>query len=72
MIQLIGWIATAIFSFSYFFRHPAALRRVQALAASLWVIYGLSIEALPVVVANLIVAGVAVWSSFRTVPNTKT
>jgi hypothetical protein len=67
MIQLIGWIATAVFSTSYFFEHPVVLRRVQAVAASLWVIYGLSIGALPVVVANLIVAGAAVWSSFRTV-----
>ena len=67
MIQTIGWVATAVFSTSYLFRHPAALRRVQAAAAMLWVIYGLAIGALPVVVANLIVAAAAVWSSFRAV-----
>jgi hypothetical protein len=67
MMETIGWVATAVFSTSYLFRHPAALRRVQAAAAMLWVIYGLAIGALPVVVANLIVAAAAVWSSFRTV-----
>ena len=67
MIQVIGWVATAVFSTSYFFRHPAALRRVQAAAAMLWVAYGLAIGAPPVVVANLIVAAAAVWSSFRTI-----
>ena len=67
MVQFIGWVATAVFSTSYLFRHPAALRRVQAAAAMLWVIYGMAIGALPVVVANLIVAAVAVWSSFRAV-----
>jgi hypothetical protein len=33
----------------------------------LWVIYGIAIGALPVVVANVIVAAAAVWSSFRSV-----
>jgi hypothetical protein len=31
----------------------------------LWVVYGLAIGALPIVVANLIVAAAAAWSSFR-------
>jgi hypothetical protein len=55
----IGWLATAVFACSYLFKQPAALRKVQAGAALLWVIYGLIIHALPVVVANLVVAGVA-------------
>jgi len=33
-------------------------------AALLWVIYGVAIDAVPVVVANLIVAGAALYSSF--------
>jgi hypothetical protein len=38
---------------------------VQAAAAYPWVVvYGLVIHAMPVVVANLVVAGVAVYSSF--------
>jgi hypothetical protein len=64
-MEIIGWVATAVFSTSYLFRHPAALRRVQAAAAMLWVVYGLAIGALPIVVANLIVAAAAAWSSFR-------
>jgi hypothetical protein len=40
------------------------LRRIQAGAALLWVIYGVAIDAVPVVVANLIVAGAALCSSF--------
>ena len=38
-------------------------RLVQDAAAVLWVVYGALIGAMPVVVANLIVAGVALWSS---------
>jgi hypothetical protein len=63
MLAWIGWVATAVFAGSYLCKDPAALRRVQAAAAVLWVIYGGLIGALPVVVANLIVAGVALWSS---------
>ncbi len=64
-LEWIGWIATAAFGASYFCRRPGALRMVQALAAMLWVAYGLLIHATPVVVANLVVAGMAAWSSRR-------
>jgi hypothetical protein len=63
-LSLIGWLATAVFASSYLFRQPLMLRRIQAGAAFLWVIYGVAIDALPVVVANLIVAGAALYSSF--------
>ncbi len=62
-LDWIGWAATAVFASSYFFRQPAALRRVQAGAALLWVAYGALIHALPVVIANLVVAGAAGWSA---------
>jgi Bacterial inner membrane protein len=62
MLNAIGWIATAVFAASYFFRGPAALRRVQAAAACLWIVYGTLLGALPVVAANVIVAGAALWS----------
>ena len=61
---VIGWLATAVFASSYFFRRPLTLRRIQAGAALLWVVYGMAIAAAPVVVANLIVAGAALYSSF--------
>lgn len=65
MLAWIGWIATAVFATSYLCREPATLRRVQAGAAVLWVVYGALIHAAPVVVANVIVAGVAFGSSLR-------
>jgi hypothetical protein len=64
-LSWIGWVATAVFACSYLFNHPVALRRVQAGAAILWIIYGLMISAMPVVVANLLVALMAVYSSSR-------
>ena len=64
MLSWIGWVATAVFAISYRCKRPATLRRVQAAAAVLWVIYGVLIHAFPVIVANLIVAGMALYSSF--------
>jgi uncharacterized protein with PQ loop repeat len=63
-IDMIGWVATAIFVCSYLFQGPKTLRRIQTLAAGLWVVYGLFIQAAPVVVANLLVAVMALYSSF--------
>jgi hypothetical protein len=65
MLDWIGWIATAVFASSYWWKDQGTLRRVQAGAALLWVIYGLMIGAMPVVAANLIVATVALYSSLR-------
>jgi hypothetical protein len=65
VFEWIGWIATAVFAVSYFCRRPAALRRIQALAALLWIGYGVIIKAPPVIVANLVVAAMAVISSFQ-------
>lgn len=59
----IGWIATAVFSFSYLFKSGATLRRVQAAAAVLWIMYGITISAKPVIVANVIVAVSAISSA---------
>jgi hypothetical protein len=64
LVNSIGWVATAAFASSYFFRRPTTLRVVQATAALLWVAYGFLIGAMPVVVANVIVAGAAVYSLF--------
>jgi hypothetical protein len=65
MLESIGWVATAIFAASYFCARPATLRRLQALAAVLWIGYGVAIGAPPVVVANLIIAVLAVYSAWR-------
>ena len=71
MLDAIGWIATATFSASYFFRRPAALRRIQAAAACLWIAYGLAIHAWPVVIANLIVAAAAAWTASSSARNSE-
>jgi hypothetical protein len=65
MFDWIGWVASAIFASSYFCKQPGTLRRVQALAALMWMAYGLLIHALPIIVANMVVAGVAFYSSFQ-------
>jgi hypothetical protein len=65
MIDWLGWLATAVFLTSYFAKQSATLRRIQGLAACLWAVYGLLIHSLPVVVANVIVAGVALATSFQ-------
>ena len=64
-VDFIGWLATAVFLVSYFTKGPRGLRRVQGVAAGLWALYGVLIHSLPVVGANILVAGVAVISSFR-------
>lgn len=68
MLDWIGWVATAVFASSYFWKGQGALRRVQAAAALLWVVYGAIIQAMPVVAANLIVAGVALYSAWKPRP----
>jgi hypothetical protein len=66
--EWIGWMATAVFVGSYACKDPSRLRQVQAVAACLWMAYGIVIGAAPVLVANLLVAGVAGWSSVRRLP----
>ena len=60
--DLVGWAATALFASSYFCREPRRLRLTQAAAALLWLGYGIALRALPVIVANVIVASLALWS----------
>jgi hypothetical protein len=64
MFDWIGWLATAVFATSYLTQRPAVLRRIQGVAAILWGVYGALIHSLPVLVANIIVAAMAIGSSF--------
>ena len=64
-VEWVGWVATLVFAIPYFFRDPMSLRWIQALEALLWIAYGISIHARPVIVSNVIVATAAVYSSFR-------
>lgn len=66
--DLIGWAATALFAASYFCREPRTLRLTQAAAALVWLAYGIALRATPVIVANLIVASLALWSTWSAAP----
>ncbi len=46
------------------------LRRIQAGAACLWIAYGVALHSFPVVVANVIVAAAALYSSLRAISKT--
>jgi len=65
MLDGLGWVATALFAASYFCKTSRAMRRFQASAALLWVGYGIWMNALPIIVANLIVATLAVYSDLK-------
>jgi len=62
MTDLLGWVATAVFVGSYFFKRPALLRAAQMGGAALWIVYGAMIGAIPVVVANGLVFAAAAWT----------
>jgi hypothetical protein len=65
MLEMIGWLATAMFAASYFCKTPTRLRFTQASAAVLWIAYGVIIHAPPVIVANVVVATLALYSVWR-------
>lgn len=65
MLSSLGWVATAFFAASYFCKTSSSMRRVQALAALLWVGYGIWMNAPPIIVANVIVASLAVYSDWK-------
>jgi hypothetical protein len=65
MTDVLGWVATAVFVGSYFFARPAALRIVQMIGATLWIVYGCLIGAIPVIAANALVFAAAAWTFVR-------
>jgi hypothetical protein len=67
--DLLGWAATAVFVASYFFARPSLLRGAQMIGAVLWLIYGVMINAPPVIVANVLVFSAAAWTVFRKAPS---
>jgi hypothetical protein len=61
-LEWLGYLATAVFACSYLFKSPNDLRKVQALAALLWIGYGLMIHSTPLIVSNVVVVAIAVTS----------
>jgi hypothetical protein len=71
-IDMLGWVATAVFVSSYLCRSPRALRATQMAGAIIWMMYGLLMHAAPVFVANLLVLSAAAWTlakGHRSVPS---
>jgi hypothetical protein len=64
-LNALGWLATASFASSYFFKKPAMLRTIQASAAVLWIIYGFAIHSAPVVASNFMVGIAAINTSLQ-------
>jgi uncharacterized protein with PQ loop repeat len=54
-----------VFVGSYFFARPSLLRGAQMIGALLWLGYGVVINSLPVIVANVLVFSAAAWTLFR-------
>jgi hypothetical protein len=65
MFDGLGWLATALFATSYICRTSRAMRRVQAFAALVWVGYGIWMNARPIIVANVIVAVLALYTDWK-------
>jgi hypothetical protein len=63
LTESLGWVATAVFVSSYFYRRPALLRAVQMCGAALWILYGFMIHAIPVIAANALVFTAAAWTT---------
>ena len=70
-LDLIGWTATATFAASYFVKDPARLRQIQAVAALIWIGYGVAIASAPLIGSNVLVAALALYSARRRSPAPK-
>lgn len=64
-VELLGWVATAVFVASYFCGRADRLVQAQILGALLWTTYGVLMRAPPVVAANVLVAAAGVWKMRR-------
>ena len=70
MNDAVGYLATAVVLCSYLFKNPSTLRRIQAMGAVLWMLYGFLLHSGPVIVANLLIVGLALWSSVKVAAKT--
>lgn len=64
-IALFGWVATGVQTVSYFVPKASTLKKIQAVAACLWIAYGVKMGASPIIVANLIVGAAALLTALR-------
>ena len=64
-LPYLGWVATACFTLSFFFKTQIALMRCQMFAAGLWIAYGAIRQDAPVITANVLVAGASIINQIR-------
>jgi hypothetical protein len=67
VIDAIGWVATALFVLSYAAKDRRHLLALQVVAALVWIGYGTLLRAVPVIVANCLVAAAAAFSGLRSI-----
>jgi hypothetical protein len=68
-IAWFGWMATAVFTTSYFVAKTSTLKQIQAAAACLWIVYGVKTGSTPLIVSNLIVVAAVLISLLRRRPS---
>lgn len=68
LLANVGWLATAVFTASYFARREGVLRLRQVAGATLWLVYGVATDAPPVIVGNLLVLAAASWTTWTRRP----
>ncbi len=68
-IAWFGWMATAVFTTSYFVAKTSTLKQIQAAAACLWIVYGVKTSSTPLIVSNLIVVAAVLITSLRNRPS---
>lgn len=68
-IAWFGWMATAVFTTSYFVAKTSTLKQIQAAAACLWIVYGVKTGSTPLIVSNLIVVAAVLITSLRNRPS---
>lgn len=61
--QWVGWVATGLFSLSYVVKRELHLLLLQALAGTLWLAYAVLIGAMPLLIANAVVTGGALYKA---------
>ena len=63
--ELCGWISTGMFACSYLLRSARALLLLQLAPACLGLVYGLTVGAMPLVVANGVIVASAGYKVAR-------
>jgi len=58
MIQAIGYIATFITGLSFMMKDLKTLRLVNSLGCSVWIVYGVWIDSMPIILTNVGIFGI--------------